>query len=248
MSRALVMPCAGSGERFRKTGGSGPKQLMDLAGLPVFLHGLKIFFESGLFDEFLLVVSPGEEPTYREWLSGSTLTARGLPPALTAVRLVHGGAERWQSVMAGLMALSPKCRQVFIHDAARPLLHPEDLAGLAAVSKNSPDGWLPGEPPRDTIKQVDEKGLVTAHLVRSQLRAVGTPQVFPVGTLQKAYRDFLAKGAGQPTDDAEVFGLAGHAVRIHPFKHPNPKITTGSDLTQARALLEERLRAISSRS
>lgn len=238
--RALVMPCAGSGERFRRTGGPGPKQLMDLAGLPVFLHALKVFEESGLFTEMTLVISPSEDATYGEWLSAPVLRARGLPGGLSAVRLVHGGAERWQSVMAGLLSLGTETQQVYIHDAARPLLHPEDLAALAGATAESADGWLPGEVPRDTVKQVDEKGCVVKHLPRSELRAVSTPQIFPLAPLRDAFKSLLTQPGAEPTDDGEVFARAGHAVRVFPLKHPNPKITTAPDLVYARALFLER--------
>ncbi|MBN8215127.1 MAG: 2-C-methyl-D-erythritol 4-phosphate cytidylyltransferase [Spirochaetes bacterium] len=239
--RLLVIPCAGSGERFRRSGGRGKKQFLELAGLPVFLHVLRLFEAVPEFTETVLVVSPEDEAVFREWLSPMVLDARGLPASLARTRLVHGGRERFESVYAGLHALQADSGTVFIHDAARPLLHPDDLRLLIRESTGFDGGLLPGEPLRDTVKRVDGEGWVEDSPPRKSLMAVSTPQIFPLGALRKAYEAVLHRRLGpDPTDDAEVFTRAGGRVRVIALAHPNPKITTTDDLDGARLLLNRR--------
>jgi 2-C-methyl-D-erythritol 4-phosphate cytidylyltransferase len=243
-NRLLVIPCAGSGERFRRSGGHGKKQFLELAGLPVFLHALRLFEAVPGFTEIILVISPEDAETYREWLTPAVLDARGLPARLSRTRLVHGGRERFESVYAGLHALQADSGTVFIHDAARPLLHPQDLGRLIEESLRFTGGLLPAEPLKDTVKRVDDSGFVVDSPSRRSLVAVSTPQVFPLQALRKAYEPLLHRRLDPPpTDDAEVFTRSGGQVKIVALHHPNPKITTSEDLDWARLLLSRRAAA-----
>ncbi|MFZ6044477.1 2-C-methyl-D-erythritol 4-phosphate cytidylyltransferase, partial [Vibrio natriegens] len=46
------------------------------------------------------------------------------------IERVNGGAERADSVFAGLASVADPAAWVLVHDAARPCLHPEDLQRL----------------------------------------------------------------------------------------------------------------------
>jgi 2-C-methyl-D-erythritol 4-phosphate cytidylyltransferase len=91
-------------------------------------------------------------------------------------------------------------------------------------------------PVKDTIKQADEQGFVTATLERRQLWSVQTPQVFRYSWLTAAYREAKQNG-WQATDDAALVEKTGKPVKIVPGEEENIKITTPGDLLLARTIL-----------
>jgi 2-C-methyl-D-erythritol 4-phosphate cytidylyltransferase len=102
---------------------------------------------------------------------------------------------------------------------------------LLSECQKSDEGILPGERLKDSIKKVNELGYIVETPRRQDLRAVSTPQIFPTYPIKKAYRKILEKKSegNLPTDDAEVFTLAGGKVRVVILAHGNPKITTLED-------------------
>ena len=93
---------------------------------------------------------------------------------------------RAESVGRGLAAVPADAAVVVVHDAARPLASPALFdAVVAVVSGGEADGAVPGVPPSDTIKAVDESGRVTDTLDRTTLVAVQTPQAFRAALLRR---------------------------------------------------------------
>ncbi|VFT76256.1 2-C-methyl-D-erythritol 4-phosphate cytidylyltransferase [Klebsiella aerogenes] len=70
------------------------------------------------------------------------------------ITVVDGGAERADSVLAGLKSL-PEAQWVLVHDAARPCLHQDDLSRLLALSETSRVGGILAAPVRDTMKRAE---------------------------------------------------------------------------------------------
>jgi 2-C-methyl-D-erythritol 4-phosphate cytidylyltransferase len=94
-------------------------------------------------------------------------------------------------------------------------------------------------PVTDTIKRAGRDGLVCETLVRSELWAVQTPQVFRRAALERAL-DVPDEVLAQATDDAWLIERAGGAVAIVPAPRENLKITTPLDLAMAELLLAGR--------
>lgn len=145
--------------------------------------------------------------------------------------IVAGGAERADSVRAGLAALG-EIDVVAIHDAARPFAYArfldEGISRLAAA-----DGAVPVEPVRDTIKQVGARDRIVRTVDRRDLRAAQTPQVFHAPALRRAH----AAAAGA-TDDSALVEEAGGIVVSFAGAPENFKVTTMFDLSLARLLAE----------
>jgi 2-C-methyl-D-erythritol 4-phosphate cytidylyltransferase len=162
-----------------------------------------------------------------------------------AVRLgadvvVAGGPTRADSVRCGLAAVPDDAAVVLVHDAARPLASPDLFqAVVAAVTVGGADGAVPGVPPSDTIKVVDESGRITSTLDRTVLAAVQTPQGFRADVLRRAHEVAAAEGAAA-TDDAMVVEAAGGTVVVVPGEPGNLKITGPDDLATAERLLAAR--------
>ena len=148
--------------------------------------------------------------------------------------VVTGGPTRAESVRRGLAAVPADAAVIVVHDAARPLASPALFAAVvAAVTGGGADGAVPGVPPSDTIKAVDESGRVTDTLDRTTLVAVQTPQVFRAAVLRRAH-DAASTGA---TDDAMLVEALGGTVQVVPGEPGNLKITDPGDLGAAERLL-----------
>jgi 2-C-methyl-D-erythritol 4-phosphate cytidylyltransferase len=152
--------------------------------------------------------------------------------------VVTGGATRADSVRHGLAAVPDDAEVVVVHDAARPLASTALFAAvIAAVTDAGADGAVPGVPPSDTIKTVDESGRVTSTLDRAALVAVQTPQAFRASVLRQAHAAPLPAVA---TDDAMLVEAMGGTVLVVPGEPHNLKITDPDDLAAAERHLAER--------
>ncbi len=220
---SVIIPAAGSGKRM---GGGTAKQFLPLRGEPVLVHTVRVFSASPLVDE--IVIAAHDIDTTRDMV--------GQFPKVT--RIVPGGAERQDSVWAGLQAVHARPRIICVHDAARPLLSADTLEGVLRAAAQHP-AQVVAVPVKDTVKVVDPSGVVTATPDRSTLWAVQTPQVFWAEPMVQAFRKAQAEGF-VGTDCASLVERAGTPVRIYPGSHENIKLTTPEDFALAEAILERR--------
>jgi len=159
------------------------------------------------------------------------------------VLFVPGGAERRDSVFKALEAIPAADDEelVFVHDSARPLVTAGDIRALDAAAKAHGAASL-AHPVTDTIKRIgDGCAAVPAltDLPRSELRAMETPQVFPVGKLREGYRLAVAKNL-PTTDDAAAAALVGlHPALVSPLG-PNVKLTSPEDFETVNRILARR--------
>lgn len=156
--------------------------------------------------------------------------------ALPQVTVVAGGAERSDSVRAGLAAC-PEAGLVLVHDAARCLTPPALFATVVGALRAGATAVVPGLPVADTLKRVDASSHVVDTPDRAALRAVQTPQGFDARVLRRAH----ATG-GDATDDAGLVEQLGLPVVVVPGDPLALKITTPFDLTLARHLVAEGVR------
>jgi 2-C-methyl-D-erythritol 4-phosphate cytidylyltransferase/2-C-methyl-D-erythritol 2,4-cyclodiphosphate synthase len=207
-----------------------PKQYALLAGQPVLRHSLAAFRACPEINRLRVVIAEGDEMHYQAAIQGLDLP----PPVL-------GGKSRQQSVLRGLEALAAEPPDfVAIHDGARPLVRPVDIAAcLAATSRPGIAGAVLGVPVSDTIKRTDSSGVVGETVPRANLWRAQTPQVFRFASLLEAHRTVSALGASEATaltDDAAVAERAGLKVVMVQGSGENPKITTMDDLVRATAV------------
>lgn len=144
-----------------------------------------------------------------------------------SVRLVAGGAERSDSVSAGLAALPDPVGIVLVHDAARALTPVAVFDRVVQAVRSGHAAVVPGLPVTDTIKTVDDHERVVATPDRRALRAVQTPQGFLRETLERAHRE---AGHGPVTDDAGLVERLGSSVHVVPGDPRSLKVTTAEDL------------------
>lgn len=214
---ALIV-AAGRGTR---AGGPVPKQWRRLAGQRVIDHSVAAFERHPAIGAVVLVLHPDD-------------MSLGAPFAARGIRVVPGGAERAESVRAGLDACGA-ARNVLIHDAARPCVSAAVIdaviAGLATQ-----DAAAPGLPVTDALwSGADDR--VTGTRDRSGLYAAQTPQGFRLDMIRAAHRSY----DGPAADDVEVARAAGIAVAITAGSADNLKITHDADFARAARILETRM-------
>lgn len=216
-----VVAAAGESRRM----GGVDKIFTPLLGIPLIVHPLRVFNDSPLVDEIVLVVAPARVDEARRLVA-----ERGL----SNVRAVcAGGAHRQDSVRAGLEALS-RCDWVLVHDGARCCVPPSLIeAGLEAVRESG--AAIAAVPVVDTVKVVADQR-VRSTLDRSSLWAIQTPQVFRTELLLDAHR----RCQELVTDDAAMVERLGIPVRVFMGAYDNLKVTTPEDMLLAEAILRAR--------
>ncbi len=221
MRVAAIVVAAGRGERL---GQEIPKAYVRVAGRTLLGHAVAALTRSDRVD-YVLPVLPADLG-----IPGDAVSSKSLAP-------VVGGAQRQDSVAAGLAALPADVEWVAVHDAARALVRPEAIDRVIAAAQRH-DAALLALPVPDTLKRVQD-GRVTGTASREEYFMAQTPQVFRVSLLRKA----LEKAAAEQrkgTDCASLVEALGVDVYIVEGDRENLKITYEADLRVAEYLLGER--------
>jgi 2-C-methyl-D-erythritol 4-phosphate cytidylyltransferase len=222
-----IVVAAGPGTRL---GESRPKAFVPLAGIPLFVHSLRAILAADAVDSAVVVVPPG-------WTAEGKAIVDRYGPWRCPVRLVEGGAERQDSVRAGL-ALAGEVDLVAVHDAARPFVSAAAVTeGIRAAARNG--AAIVAVRPIDTVKQVGGDGRIVATLERGALWLAQTPQVFKTEILRTAH-ERAARDRVVATDDAALVERLGVGVYVVEGEPANRKITTPDDLRWAEWLLSAR--------
>ena len=219
----VVIPAAGIGSRMRA---DRPKQYLQLAGRTILEHTLDCFLDHPRLKGLVLSLA-ADDPFWP-----------ALPCATDPrIQRVEGGAERADSVLAGLLRLVELGAQegdwVLVHDAARPNLARSDLDRLLAELADDPVGGLLAVPARDTLKRIGADGRVAETVDRSLIWQAYTPQMFRFATLHRALADALVAGVAV-TDEASALEWAGQAPKLVEGRADNLKITRPEDLEWLR--------------
>jgi len=223
-----IMPAAGSSRRMGA--GTVPKQYLELAGRSVIECSLAPFLEDETCRGVLVVLARGDERWAR------------LPIARhPKIETVVGGAERADSVRAGLSAL--RAREdarghdwVLVHDAARPCLTREDLRHLIRELQTDDVGGLLAAPLVDTLKRADASARALETVPRAGLWRALTPQMFRLDVLTRALALAHERGLAV-TDEAQAVEVLGLRPRLVRAAGDNLKITVPEDLLRAERIL-----------
>ena len=225
---AVVVPAGGSGTRM---GNESPKQFLQLGGVPLLIHALRVFESSRTIAEIVVVV-PRDSVTYcqEELLPQFAFSKIGT--------VIAGGARRQDSVWNGLQAVDERTKIVVVHDAVRPFVTGamvEEVVGGARTHGAA----IVAIPLHDTVKQVTPDGMIETTLDRQRLWSAQTPQAFDVELLREAHRSSREAGV-EATDDAFLVELIGHRVAIVNGSPDNIKVTRPEDLVMGEAILAAR--------
>ncbi len=217
----VIVVAGGSSARMGKN-----KQLIEICGLPVLVRTLKAFQNCESISSIILVAAQSTVLQYQRLCDTYMLTK--------VSDIVVGGANRQESVLCGIKALSEQDNCVLIHDGARPLVT-NDIIERVIKGLENYSAVTPAIMVKDTVKRVDENGVVVETLKRDELVQVQTPQGVKV-------REYLCALEGKDlalfTDDVSIFEAAGARVLTVLGDYKNIKITTPEDVAVAEAFLK----------
>lgn len=222
-SVAAILPAAGSGRRF---GDRRNKLFASLAGKPLWYHSAARLFACKQVGRIVMPIAESDRATFEGEF-------RQLVDKLR-VELVTGGAERTDSVRAGLNLLEgdDSVQFVAVHDGGRPVVAASDLDAVFAAATRTGAAIL-ATPIAGTVKR-DLGGELCETIDRRELWVAQTPQVFRIDLLREAYARHRGKAA---TDDAQLVERMGKPITLVPGSADNLKITHPEDLRVAAALL-----------
>lgn len=222
---AVVLPAAGAGERF---GGKVKKPFALLDNRPVFIRSLELFINRDDVCQCILTVAPDDYDVVREKYAANIM--------IMGLKLVKGGAQRWESVRNALEAVDEAAELICVHDAVRPCVLESWIDQVFAEAGKSGAAIL-AAPLTGTIKRVSGAGVVDETVPREGLYQAQTPQVFKKDVLRRAYAEKPADF--EPTDDAQLVERLGHPVTIVATDQRNVKVTTPGDMSLAAVLVKE---------
>jgi 2-C-methyl-D-erythritol 4-phosphate cytidylyltransferase len=229
----LVVAAAGHGTRLAL---GTPKQYVPLLGIPMLQRTLDTLSNCPAVDALVVVVNAGDIDYCRSELVKERIGK--------VVGVVAGGEERAFSVRNGLAALveAGSWDLVGTHDGARPLVTCADIARTveALAADRGLAGAVLGIPSTDTIKIVDDKGVVVATPERRTVWRAQTPQIFRWDALLEAYTETSEDELLVSTDDASLVEARGGRVVMVEGSAENFKVTDKVDLRHAEQILAER--------
>jgi 2-C-methyl-D-erythritol 4-phosphate cytidylyltransferase len=216
-------------------GGSSQRMGFDklfavIAGEPVIAHGIRAFERATSVSE-IVVVARAE----RHDEIGKIASDAGFKKVRA---IVPGGERRQDSVRAGLDGIDRDAKYVAVHDAARPLITPEQIERAFAQCRVHGAAAL-AQPVNDTLKRADTDFLVVGSVDRHQLYAMQTPQIFERKLIEDAYRAVYAEKI-LVTDEVSAVERLGYKIALVLNDDFNFKITYRRDLPVGDFILRDR--------
>ncbi len=219
MTVTALIVAAGRGERL---GGGVPKQYREIAGKPVLRWAVEAVLSHPAVRWTRVVIGQGQQESAATALQG-----------LDVGEFIEGGAERADSVRAGLNAIPGDA--VLVHDAARPFCPPDVIDRLIAPLEFF-EGAAPVLAVGDTLARATDR--LGEAVDRSGLVRVQTPQAFRLEALRHAYASWRGDS---PTDESTVVRAAGMSVAAVAGDPALEKLTTVDDFRRAEEWLAGRL-------
>ncbi len=218
MKYTAIITAGGTSSRF---GGTINKLLEKVHGKEILKYTVEAFLNSSI-DEIVICANPAI-------INNVSVMFQDFPN----VKVVEGGKTRQESVRKGLEATNSD--YVLIHDGARPMISPEIIKKLMVdvIEKRAISVMTKTV---DTIKEVDEYGLIIKTIDRSRLYNTQTPQAFEYKIIKSAHETLKDESY---TDDAGILEYLGYDVFIQEGDYRNIKVTTKSDLALAAIYLGE---------
>lgn len=225
---AALIVAAGRGLRM---GTDRRKQFMALGGRPIVAHTLKAFDVCPAVEQIVVCLPEADMDLFRR----SILSQADVSKEMV---LVTGGPQRQDSVYNGLRAIEAKEGIVLIHDGVRPLVSRSLIEACLEGAKRW-QACIPAVNVVDTLKQVNDQGIIVQSVPRDGLCMAQTPQAFGLSLIKTAHEKARRHG-WQATDDALLVERMGINVHVIAGAEDNLKITTADDLSRAEAIYRYR--------
>lgn len=225
---AVILPAAGRSSRF---GEKEKKPFVALDGRAIWQRSAELFANRDDVVQTILVIAP-EDREMVEMRYRANLMFMG-------IKLVEGGAERFESVAKAIDIVSPEAEYIAVHDSVRPCTQTEHIDRVFQAAAQFGAAML-AIPVADTLKRAGDGQKVAQTVSRKGLWQAQTPQVARAEWLKEAYAR-RSEAKGEITDDAQLLEAIGKPVVLVDGSSTNLKITTKEDLIMAEAVLKSKL-------
>jgi len=221
---AVILLAGGVGSRMKA---DRPKQFLELRGKPVLDHTLELFLGIEGVSQLVLVIAEQYRGDYQLYADKDSRIVFADP-----------GKERQDSVFNGLSKVVEGSSLVCVHDAARPLITPENIYQVLGDAAEHGAAVL-GVPMKATVKESEDGEFVLRTIPRSRLWEIQTPQVIKPELLKEGFEKVAAEGL-EVTDDVSIIEAIGKPVKITMGEYTNLKLTTPDDMDVAESILQAR--------
>ena len=214
MEVSVIIPCAGSGNRFGEL-----KQFKILNGKPLLFLTLKPFLDLKEVVEIIIAVPKNKIDFVKSYNKKETYSKK-------KIKVIGGGADRHKSILNCINVLNDKTKLICIHDAARPFITKKLIQKCLEKCKKY-DGAILATKSSDTVKYSNDK-LIEKTIDREKIWLAQTPQVFHKDKLIKA----IARSSEtneKVTDESILMEKMGYSIRLVDGNINNLKITFNSD-------------------
>ena len=146
-----------------------------------------------------------------------------------------GGGTRAETVLNTLNQIKKSVDLndwIMVHDAARLGINELIINRFISEITTHKVGGIMAIPVADTVKRVNESGMIIGTENRSEIWLAQTPQMFRYKVIKKAIEKFK----GSPTDECEAVEFLGLKPKIFPGNSSNFKVTYPEDMKYIKAI------------
>ena len=229
-----IILASGIGKRM---GAGKNKTLIALGGKPIIFYTLRAFEKSRDIEGIVLVAGEKDRSAFKQIIKKYRFKK--------VLGVVSGGKERQDSSYAGIEFVNnyfeskDKSKIVLLfHNGANPFVSEEEIRACALGAKRS-GACAVAHRTKDTIREVDARGLSVRVLDRKMLWNMQTPQAINFNLAKKAFEK-ASKENFLGTDDVSLVERSGKKVKIIEASKDNFKLTTPLDLELAKLILKRR--------
>ncbi len=221
MTKTAIIVAGGTGKRMNS---EIPKQFIEINGLPVLMHTIKIFYKYDNSIEFIIVL-PKDQIDY--WIE-----LRKKHNFLINHRIIEGGKTRFHSTQNALKLLEKKTL-VAVHDGVRPLVSIDTISRCFRTAEIEGNA-IPVIPINESIRKIDKNDNFPVN--RDDYVLIQTPEVFHSDILIDAFKQDYSN---EFTACAYVIENLGIKLNLVEGNKENIKITNQFDLSITKCLLEK---------
>lgn len=225
-----------AGGEGRRMGTALPKQYLEIDGIPILIHTLRLFQDHPEVARIYLAVHEDYIDYTKELTERFGITK--------TVDVVAGGHVAQESIYNALIRAAADCADdsiVLLHDGVRPFITPEVISrNIEGVRRNG--NAITSIPCYETILVSDDGEQVERVPLRRETFTGQAPQSFRLGDILAAH-DRIRQTPGGYTnmvDACTILQSLGIPTHMVEGNRGNIKVTTPVDVYLLRALLEYR--------
>jgi 2-C-methyl-D-erythritol 4-phosphate cytidylyltransferase len=218
----LIIPAAGTGSRIGKP---IPKQFSTIGSKTIIEWIEFIFSNVSSINSISVAVSPSDHyiQNISQGFSSKTMVYKS------------GGKTRSETVLNTLNQIKKNVGSedwIMVHDAARLGINESMINKFISEIGNHKVGGIMAIPVSDTVKRVNQSGIIIGTENRNEIWLAQTPQMFRYKVLKKAIEKFK----GSPTDECEAVEFLGLKPKIILGNASNFKVTYPEDMEHIKAI------------